>query len=71
MAESTIGQVKTELVRRRGPWRTVEQLEFADFEYLDWLESQRLRGEIEHNHPGRERGAHCTQTQPMIAAGSQ
>jgi transposase InsO family protein len=33
LAESTIGQIKTELIHRRGPWRTVEQLEFALFEY--------------------------------------
>jgi putative transposase len=36
MAESTIGQIKAELIHRRGPWRTVEQLEYALFEYLDW-----------------------------------
>jgi putative transposase len=36
LAESTIGQIKAELIHRRGPWRTVEQLEYAIFEYLDW-----------------------------------
>jgi len=33
MAESTIGQLKAELIHRRGPWRTVAQLEYAVFEY--------------------------------------
>jgi transposase InsO family protein len=32
LAESTFGQTKAELVHRRGPWRTVEQLEYALFE---------------------------------------
>jgi transposase InsO family protein len=41
LAESTIGQIKTELIHRRGPWRTVEQLEFALFEYLDWWNHRR------------------------------
>ncbi len=35
MAESTIGQIRAELIHRRGPWRTVEQLEDALFEYID------------------------------------
>lgn len=46
MAESTIGQIKAELIHRRAPWRTVEQLEFALFEYLDWWNHRRLHGEI-------------------------
>jgi putative transposase len=36
LAEWALGQTKAELVHRSGPWRTVEQLEFAFFEYLDW-----------------------------------
>ena len=29
LAESVIGLFKTEVIRRRGPWRTVEAVEFA------------------------------------------
>ncbi len=71
MAESTIGQIKTELVRRRGPWRTVEQLEFALFEYLDWWNHRRLHGEIGMITPAEKETAHYAQTRPMIEAGSQ
>jgi putative transposase len=46
LAESTIGQIKAELIHRRGPWRTFEQLEYAIFEYLDWWNHRRLHGEI-------------------------
>ncbi len=46
LAESTIGQIKAELVHRRGPWRTVEALEFALFEYLDWWNHRRLHAQI-------------------------
>jgi transposase InsO family protein len=42
LAESTIGQLKAELVYRRGPGPTIEQLEFALFEYLDWWNHRRL-----------------------------
>ncbi len=50
LAESTIGQIKAELVHRRGPWRTVEQLEFALFEYLDW---SRYAGDLLGGRGGR------------------
>ncbi|MGE5694980.1 MAG: integrase core domain-containing protein [Candidatus Sericytochromatia bacterium] len=45
-AESTIGQIKTEPITRHGPWRTIEQLEFALFEYIDWWNHRRLHGEF-------------------------
>jgi putative transposase len=46
MAESTIGQIKTELIHRHGPWRTIEQLEYALFEYIDWWNHRRLHTAI-------------------------
>ncbi len=58
MAESTIGQIKAELIYRRGPWRTLEQLEFALFEYLDWWNHRRLHGEIGLVPPAEKEAAH-------------
>lgn len=46
IAESTIGQLKAELVHPCGPWRTIEQLEFVLLEYPDWRNHRRLHGEI-------------------------
>jgi transposase InsO family protein len=43
LAESTIGQLKAELIHRRGLWRTVEQLEFAVFECLEVFHNRRRR----------------------------
>ena len=71
MAESTIGQIKAELVHRRGPWRTVEQLEFALFEYLDWWNHRRLHGEIGMITPAEKEAAHYAQHRPRTEAGSQ
>lgn len=51
MAESAIGLYKTELIRRQGPWRTVNQVEIATFEYVDWFNHRRLHGEIGHVPP--------------------
>ena len=44
VAESTIGLYKTELIRRRGPWRGVEDLELATLDYVHWFNHQRLHG---------------------------
>lgn len=35
MAESTIGLFKNELIRRQGPWRTLDDVEIATLEYVD------------------------------------
>jgi putative transposase len=42
LAESVIGLFKTELVKPRGPWRTVERVEIATLEYVDWFDHRRL-----------------------------
>jgi len=53
-AESTIGQLKAELIHRRGPWRTVAQLEYAVFEYLDWWKPPPAARGARLAHPGRK-----------------
>jgi len=42
LAESVIGLFKTELIRRRGPWRTIEQVEAATLHWVDWFNHHRL-----------------------------
>ena len=42
LAETVIGLFKTELIKRQGPWRTVEQLEAAVLNYVHWFNHQRL-----------------------------
>ncbi len=51
MAESAIGLYKGEVIRRQGPWRTPDQVEFATLEYIDWFNNRRLHGEIGHVPP--------------------
>lgn len=51
MAEAVNGLYKTELIRRRGPWRTVEQVELATLEYVWWWNNQRLHGELDMRTP--------------------
>jgi transposase InsO family protein len=42
LAESVIGLYKTEVIRRRGPWRHPEAVEFATLEWVDWFNNRRL-----------------------------
>ena len=41
-AESLSGLYKTELIRRRGPWRGLDDVELAALEYVDWFNHRRL-----------------------------
>jgi transposase InsO family protein len=51
LAEAVNGLYKTELIRQRGPWRTVEQVELATLEYVWWWNNQRLHGELDMRTP--------------------
>jgi putative transposase len=42
LAESIIGLFKTEVIRRRGPWRSVDAVEYATLEWVDWFNHRRL-----------------------------
>jgi putative transposase len=42
LAETVIGLFKTEVVHRRGPWRSLEAVEFATLEWVDWFNNRRL-----------------------------
>ncbi len=44
LAETTIGLYKTELINRRGPWKTLDQVELATLEWVDWYNHRRLHG---------------------------
>jgi len=71
MAESTIGLYKTELIRRRGPWRGLDDVEFATLEYIDWFNHQRLHGELGLVPPAEFEATHYRQTSPAIEAMTQ
>jgi transposase InsO family protein len=48
LMESTIGLYKTELIKKRGPWKKLSGVELATAEYLDWFNARRLP----HRHRG-------------------
>jgi transposase InsO family protein len=42
LAESVIGLYKTELIRQRGPWRGLEEVELSTLEWVWWFNHYRL-----------------------------
>jgi len=42
LAETIIGLYKTELIRKRGPWKNLDDVEFATLEWVDWFNHRRL-----------------------------
>jgi putative transposase len=61
VAESTIGLYKTELIRRRGPWRNVDEVELATLTYVDWFNHRRLHAEIGDVPPAELEATHYRQ----------
>jgi transposase InsO family protein len=46
LAESFNGLYKAELIYHEGPWKGVEDVEWATLTYVDWFNNKRLHGEI-------------------------
>jgi len=42
LAETINGLYKTEVIRRRGPWRHIDAVEYATLEWVDWFNHRRL-----------------------------
>jgi len=51
LAETVIGLFKTEVIRRLGPWRSLEAVEWATLEWVDWYNHRRLLEPIGHVPP--------------------
>ena len=51
MTEALNSLFKAELIRNRGPWFRIDDLEIAVVEYFDWFNQRRLHGELGHIPP--------------------
>ena len=66
MAEAFNSLYKAELVRNKGPWRGLDDLEMATVEYIDWYNNRRLHGEPGHVPPAEYEALHAM-TRPVTA----
>ena len=64
MAESIIGLFKTELIRRRGPWRGLDGIELATLEWVDWYNNRRLFEAIGNIPPAESEANYYRTTTP-------
>jgi transposase InsO family protein len=69
LAETIIGLFKTEVIHARGPWRTLDAVEYATLEWVDWFNNRRLLESIGHVPPVEyERDYHrLNEAQAMVA----
>ena len=63
------GLSKTELIHHRGPWRGLDDVEYATLEYVDWFNHWRLHGELGMRPPAEFEALQAGQpTSPLLAA---
>ena len=69
LAETIIGLYKTEVIYRRGPWRSMDSVEYATLEWVDWFNQRRLLESIGYVPPAEfEASYHQSASQLPMAA---
>ncbi len=69
MAESIIGLFKSEVIHRCGPWRNLDQVEYAVFEWVDWFNHRRILEPLDYVPPIEYEAAYYrAQAAPVGAA---
>ena len=71
LAESFHGLYKAELIRHEGPWRGLEDVEFATLQYVHWFNHQRLHGELGLVPPAEFEAAYSAGAAALPLAASQ
>jgi len=68
LAEAVNGLYKAELIRKDGLWRSLEQVELATAEWVDWWNHRRLHGAIRDIPPAEFEAFYCHQRDTADAA---
>jgi transposase InsO family protein len=69
LAESVNGLFKAEMIWRKGPWRSIEAVEYATLEWVDWFNNRRLLEPIGHIPPAEaETNYYAAFEEPGMAA---
>ena len=66
LAESVIGLYKTEVIRKDGPWKGVDDVEFATLDWVSWFNEQRLLGPIGNIPPAEFEQMYYQQQQSRL-----
>ena len=62
LAEAFNSLFKAELIRNKGPWRGIDDLEVAVAEYVDWYNHRWLHGELGLIPPVEHETQHAAKT---------
>jgi putative transposase len=68
LAETINGLYKTEVIYRHAPWRTVEAVEHATLDWVDWYDNRRLYGPLNHVPPKEYEEAYYQQLKAQAQA---
>jgi len=68
LAKTVIGLFKTEVIRRRGPWRSLEAVEFATLEWVAWFNNHRLLEPIGNVPPAEAEARYYAQRETIALA---
>lgn len=68
LAETINGLFKAEVIHRRGPWRSLEPVEFATLEWVDWFNNRRLLESIGNIPPAEAEARYYAQTEAQNLA---
>jgi putative transposase len=68
LAETINGLFKTEVIRRRGPWRSLETVEYATLDWVDWYNNRRLLEPIGNMPPAEAEARYYAQLEPTALA---
>lgn len=71
LAEASNSLFEAELVRNRGPWRSIDDLEIAAAECIDWFNHRPLHGEIGLAHGPSSRRTTTGTTPPQLPSARQ
>ena len=68
LAETINGLYKTEVIHKRGSWRTVDEVEYATLEWVDWFNNSRLMEPIGNIPPAELEMAYYRQLEESAMA---
>lgn len=66
LAESVIGLFKTEVIRQQGPWRSLDQVEYATLDWVHWFNTARLLAPLGYLPPAEFEARYAAAERPPI-----
>ena len=67
-SRTIIGLYKTEVIRPRGPWPGLEEVEFATLDWVDWFNNRRVLEPIGNRPAAEAEAAHYRQKEHTALA---